>query len=123
VLLIPGLDKDLAGTRTEHESCSFLTLTGMAIDSLVPGAAKLKISAQTPKSNPSPSEDHEADGLSLAKIGFEPTSIINRITVDLDTLTESTVVQSKACRLLRRFSSRRRAVSRSAHLVSRSDGC
>lgn len=114
MLLIPGLDKDLAGARTGHENCSFLTLTGMAIDSLVPGVAGLKISIQIPKPNPNPSEDHEADGLSLAKTGLEPISIIHRIMIDLDALSESTAIQSKVQRLLRNWSSPRRTGNRSA---------
>jgi hypothetical protein len=53
---------------------------------------ELKISTQAPNSNPNPSEDHEADGLYLAKIGLESVSIINRIMIALDMLLQSTVV-------------------------------
>jgi hypothetical protein len=92
VLLIPGLHKDLAGTRTEHESCSFLTLTGMATHSLVYIVTELEISNHVPLSIPNPSRDHEADGPLLAKAGPETVSIITRVMIDLNTLPESTVV-------------------------------
>lgn len=93
MLLIPGLHKDLAGARTEHESCSFLTLTGMAIVSLVHIVTKLEISNQAPISNANPSRDHEADRPPLAKAGLESMSIITWIMIDLDMLPESIVVQ------------------------------
>jgi len=78
VLLTSGLDKDLAGTRIEHVNFNCLMWIGTAPDSLAPEAAELRISTQTPKSNPNPSEDHEADGLHLAKTGLEPDSIVSR---------------------------------------------
>ena len=65
----------------------------MATNNFAPRMVELKISTQAPNSTPNPSEDHEADGLCLAKIGLEPVSIINRIMIDLDTLPRSTVVQ------------------------------
>src|SRR2546421_3912300 len=60
--------------------------TGMATDSFAPRMVELKISTQAPNPNPNPSEDHEADGLYLAKIGLDSFSIINRIMIDLDML-------------------------------------
>ena len=74
---------------------------------------ELKISTQAPNSNPNPSEDHEADGLYLAKIGLESVSIINRIMIDLDMLPQSTVVHPKPYRLKLKWSALRRAVRRS----------
>lgn len=64
----------------------------MATDSFAPRMVELKISTQAPNPNPNPSEDHEADGLYLAKIGLESVSIINRIMIDLDMLPQSTVM-------------------------------
>jgi hypothetical protein len=63
--------------------------TGMATNSFAPRIVELKISTQTPNSNPNPFEDHEANGLYLAKIGLESVSIINRIMIDLDMLPQS----------------------------------
>src|ERR1700761_8771885 len=44
---------------------------GMAPNNFASRMVELKISTQAPNSNPNPSEDHEADGLYLAKIGLE----------------------------------------------------
>src|SRR4051794_4222419 len=66
--------------------------TGMATNSSAPRMIELKISIQAPNSNPNPSEDHEADGLYLAKIGLESVSIINRVMIAPDMLLQSTVV-------------------------------
>src|SRR5271163_1092587 len=85
--------------------------TGMATDSFAPRMVELKISTQAPNPNPNPSEDHEADGLYLAKIGLESVSIINRIMIDLDMLPQSTVVHPKPYRLKRKWSALRRAGS------------
>jgi hypothetical protein len=121
VLLIPGLDKDLAGTRTEHENFNFLMSIGMATNSLAQWVAELEISTQAPNSTPNPSEDHEADGLYRAKTGLEPVSIINRIMIDLDMLPESLVARPKSYHLQRKWSWPRRAVSRSVDPLQGSD--
>jgi hypothetical protein len=64
----------------------------MATHNFTPRMVELKISTQAPNSNPNPSEDHEADGLCLAKIGLESVSIIHQIMIDLDMLPQSTAV-------------------------------